>query len=187
MRSAHSTFIAVAAGLLLAVAARAQDTNVLKTEIELFEAQPDTVIVRGFDLVGAIDTPAGNLSVRNKESTEIGSGRKLFGLAIELQANGERVRAVVDYDELEAFVDGVNYLNRITPDASGQMSFEAHILTKSGLRLIAFSARRQGSIQFFLQFDELAPRISLSADQMNRLATLLGQARKSLDALRNGN
>ena len=40
----------IVAGCWLASAARAQDTNALKTEIGMFEAQPGVVIVKGFGI-----------------------------------------------------------------------------------------------------------------------------------------
>jgi hypothetical protein len=61
--------------------------------------------------------------------------------------------------------------------------FEAEYVTKSGLRIIAYSSRKQGIVLTFVQCRD-RPRISLTSEQMTQLESLIGQAKASLDALR---
>jgi hypothetical protein len=169
----------------LAVTSRAQDTtNALKTEIENFEAQTGTVIIKGFGQVGSVATGAGIVSVRCKESIEANSGRKEYGVGVEFASNQQRVFLVIDYDELDSFLAGINYLSKITYDATSLPGFDAAYATKSGLRVVAYSARRQGVIQIFLQFGD-TPRIPLASDQVAQFQNLIGQAKNTLDSLRN--
>jgi hypothetical protein len=63
-------------------------------------------------------------------------------------------------------------------------AFEASFTTRSGLRVVAFSAVRQGGIHTYLQFGD-APRISLASDQLAQFQNLIVQAKNSLDALKN--
>ena len=58
------SLILIAAVCLPAFAARAQDTNALKTEIGIFESQTGVVIVKGFGQVGFVSTGAAIISVR---------------------------------------------------------------------------------------------------------------------------
>jgi hypothetical protein len=172
---------------LLAFASRAQDTtttNVLKTEIENFEAQTGTVIVKGFGQGGSLTTAAGIISVRLKESIDVGHGSKLYGIAIELAAGQRRDFFIVDYDELDALVNGIDYLGKITYDASALPSFDASFTTKSGVRIVAYSAVRQGGIHTYLQFGD-APRISLASDQLAQFENLIAQSKSALDAMKN--
>ena len=169
----------------LVLAARAQDTtNAPRTEIELFETQTGTVIVKGIGPIGSMNIGAGIVSLRSKETTEIGTGRKLYGLVIEFAGgNQPRERAVIDYDELDSLLNGIDYLGKISYDVTALPGFEAGYATRSGVRIVAYSSRRQGGIQTFLQFGD-NPRIPLASDQMTQLHGLISQAKNSLDALK---
>ncbi len=185
MRTFKLTSIALTAGLLLAFAVRAQDTNTPPTDIQVFEAQTGTVIIKGFTAVGSVTAPTGTVSVRAKESDDLTTGRKLFGIAVVFESNQQREMAIVDYDELEPLVNGIDSLAKITSAASPMSAFEAGIATKSGLRVIAFSSQRKGTIQHFLQFNG-GQRIALMPEQLAQFENLISQAKTSLDSLRNG-
>jgi len=167
----------------LAFAARAQDTNALKTEIGLFEAQTGVVLVKGFSQIGSIATSEAVISVRCKETTSVATGRKDYGIAVEIALNQRRALAIVDYDELDSMLDGMNYLGKISYNVTALPSFEASYTTKSGLSFIAFSNKRQGGILTFLQYND-SPRIPLTLDQWNQLANLINQAKTTIDSLR---
>jgi hypothetical protein len=178
-------FALIVIGCSLAFASRAQDvTNAPKTEIENFEAQTGTVIIKGFGQGGSLTTAAGIISVRLKESIDVGHGSKLYGVAIELAAGQSREFFIVDYDEMDALVSSIDYLGKITYDASAMPSFEASFTTKSGVRIVAYSAVRQGGIHTYLQFGD-APRISLASDQLAQFENLIAQSKSALDALKN--
>jgi hypothetical protein len=168
----------------LAFAGHAQDTNIFKTDLEMFEAQTGTVIVKGFGEVGTISTSAGIISVRVKESMNVSTGARQYGIAVGFTGNDQSIeRLVVDYGELDSMLNGIDYLSKVTYDATTLPGFEAEYATKSGLRIIAFSSRRQGVILTFLQYCNL-PRIPLTSAQVTQFEGLIGQAKTSLDSLR---
>ena len=168
----------------LALMSRAQDTNILKTDIGIFEAQTGTVIIKGFEQIGSMSVGAEVISVRAKASSEAATGHKIYGLAIEFAGNDQpRERTFVDYDEIDSLLEGINYLNKITYDVTPLPAFEAVFTTKTGLRVVAYSARRQGGIQTFLQYGD-RPRILLTSDQMAQFYNLIEQARKVVDTIR---
>lgn len=176
--------ILVAAFCSLALASPAQDTNALKTGIGVFEARTGAVIIKGFGQIGSLSVGPDVLSVRCKESTDVSTGRKAYGLAIEIAGNPlPRERIFVDYDEIDSLLNGINYLSKITYDVTPLPSFEASYTTKSGLRVVATSVRRQGGIQFFLQYGD-EPRILLTSDQMTQLYGLIGQAKDNLTSIK---
>jgi hypothetical protein len=177
--------VLIAACCSLAFASRAQDsTNAPKTEIENFEAQTGTVIIKGFGQIGSLTASTGVISVRCKESTDANSGQKEYGIAVEFDADHLRERLIIDYDEIDSLLNGIDYLGKITYDATSLPGFDATFTTKSGLRIAAHSERRQGGIQCFLQFGD-APRILLASDQLAQFENLINQAKNSLDSLRN--
>lgn len=168
-----------------AFAARAQDTNnAPKTEIENFELQTGTVIVKGLGEVGSVTTSAGVISVRCKESIDENSGLKEYGIGVALASNQLRGFLVVDYDELDSLIRGLDFLGKITYNVTAMPSFDATFTTKSGLLIAAHSEQRQGAIQDFLQFAD-TPRIPLTSVQFSQFQNLISQAKASLDSLRN--
>ena len=159
-------------------AARAQDTNLLKTELGVFEARTGTVIVKGVGQIGSMSVGAATLAVRCKVSADATAGHKVYGLAVEIAGSDQsRERTFVDYDEIDSLLDGINYLDKITYDVTPLPSFEAYYTTRTGLRLVAYSARRQGGIQMFLQYCD-QPRIPLTSDQVTQFRNLIEQAKK---------
>jgi hypothetical protein len=173
----------IVVGCSLAFATRAQDTNALKTEIGIFESQTGVVIVKGFGQIGSVSTGAAVISVRCKESASAATGHKDYGIAVEIDVNQWRGLALVDYDELDALFNGMDYLGKITYGVTSLPGFEATFTTKSGLQLTSFGNKQQGGIRTFLQYDD-CPRISLASDQWTQLANLIAQAKTTLDSLR---
>jgi hypothetical protein len=178
-------FILIAICCSLAFASHAQDaTNAPKTEIENFELKPDTVIVKGLGEIGSVTTSAGVISVRCKESIDETSGLKEYGVGVALASNQLHGFLVVDYDELDSLIRGLDFLGKITYDATALPSFDATFNTKSGLLIAAHSEQRQGAIQDFLQFAD-TPRIPLTSVQFTQFQNLISHAKTSLDALKN--
>ena len=175
--------VLIAAACSLAFAARAQDTNALKTEIGLFESQTGVVIVKGFGQVGSVATGDAIISVRCKETLSAATGHKDYGIAVVIEANQSREHAIVDYDELAPLLNGMDYLGKMTYSATSLPAFEAAFTTKSGLQLIAHGDKQQGGIRMFLQYDD-GPRFPLASDQWIQLSNLINQAKTTLDSLR---
>ena len=168
----------------LALASPAQDTNTLKTDLGVFEARTGAVIIKGFGQIGSVSVGTDVISVRCKESTDVSTGRKAYGLAIEIAGNPlPRERIFVDYDEIDSLLSGINYLSKITYDVTPLPSYEASYSTKGGLRVVANSVRREGGIQTFLQYGD-DPRILLTSVQMTQLYGLIEQARNNLNSIR---
>ena len=170
----------------LACVAQAQVTNVPPTELEAFEAQTGTVIIKGAGQIGSLAIGNLNLTVISRESTDVGTSRKEYGVAVEMTENNQgTVRMVVDYDELDSLLNGLNYLAKIDYNVTTLPTFTASYTTKSGLRVGAFTSQRRGAIQFFLQDRSVnSVRILITPAQLAQFQTLIEQARKSLDSMR---
>jgi len=180
-------FILIAICCASPLASRAQvATNPPPTEIQNFELQSDTVIVKGFGEIGSLVTDAGVISVRCKESDNVMAGSKMYGIAVVLESNQSRNAFVVDDDELEALIRGLDFLDKISYDVTTMPSFDAEFTTRSGLRMAAHSERREGSIQLYLQFGDVA-RLPVTPEQFAQFKNLIGEAKKSLDITKSKN
>lgn len=174
-------FILIALCSALPLVSRAQfTTNAPATQIENFELQTDTLMVKGFGEIGSVSTDGGTVSVRCKDSSNVSINRNLYGISVALEVNEAHGSLVVDYDELDAFIHALDYLAKISYDVTPMPSFDAGFTTRSGLRIGAHSERRQGSIELYLQFDDTA-KIPLTPDQFTQFQNLITQAKSSLD------
>lgn len=183
----HKTCAALvlASGLFTSVV-RAQVTNVTFTELETFESQNGTVIVKGAGAVGSLSVGAINVTVISKQSKDVTTGRKEYGAAVEFQENNQPgARMVVDYDEMDSLLNGLNYLAQIDSTVTTLPTFAASYTTKSGFRVGAFTSQRRGAIQFFLQDRSInSARIFITAADLSQLRSLMQQAKQNLDSLR---
>jgi hypothetical protein len=171
---------------VLACAACAQDTNSLRTKIGLFEAQTGVVIIKGISPVGLVPLGAVQLSVGCKESKDVATGQKLYGLIIEVEGSQFAPEAaLVDDDEAESLLNAVNYLAKIGTDVTVLPGFEATYTTKAGLRVIAESLSKNGAVSDYLEIEPFS-RFVLSPVQMTQFAALVQQGLKSLDDLKAG-
>jgi hypothetical protein len=185
MRS--TLFLLTALCAMLPLAATAQSsTNAPATEIENFELQTDAVIVKGVSQIGSVATEAGTILVRCKESDNVTSGQKQYAIAITIENNQSRMALLVDYDELDTLIHGMDFLSKVTFNVTTMPAFDATITTRSGFRAGAKSERQQGSIQLFFQFADTV-RVPVTPDQFGQLQNLIRQAKTTLDTARSKN
>lgn len=187
MRQSKLLFAAVITALLTLRAA-AQSANPPATALENFERQTNTLIIRGYSLVGSITLGNDSLSVHTQAANDVTHGQKKYGITVDLNgktASGARGRLslAADYDELDSLSGSLDYLGKITWGATPLNSFEAGYTTKSGLRFSAHSSHRNSAINYYVQLGDY-PKISLSSDQLNQLKNLIVQAKSALDALK---
>jgi hypothetical protein len=167
--------------------ARAQDTNLPPTEFQCFIQQTNTVIVRGFTLIGSVSLGNATVSVHAQEGNDISHGQKKYAVTIALSETDQEGRRglsqVVDYDELDSLAGAIDYLGKVTSDVSQLNGFEASYATKSGFRIISHSDRKQGTVNLYVQFNGY-PRIAASSDQLNQIRSLIVQAKSTLDGIK---
>jgi hypothetical protein len=110
----------------------------------------------------------------------------MYAIAVVLESNQSRDAFVVDDDEMDRLMQGLDYLGKISYDVTTMPAFDASFATRSGLRIAAHSERREGSIQLYLEFGDVA-RIPVTPEQYAQFKNLIGQAKKSLDVTKSKN
>jgi hypothetical protein len=164
----------------------AQDTNSLNTRIGTFEARTGVVIVKGINPVGAIPLGAAELSVGCKQTRDLASSEKIYGLIIEVEGPQLPPEVVlVDDDEAGPLLNAVKTLGKVNNDLTTLSGYEASYTTRAGLRVIAESFRKDGAVQDYLKIEPYPP-LALSPVQMTQLASLLQESRENLDVLKVG-
>jgi len=188
MAKLDAKLIALAATTLLVGIGRGQITNfVPQTRLEAFETNTGTIIIKAGGLVGSVTANAGTLSVRCEAITDAGAGRTEYGLAIGISEPSGQIDStlLIDYDEIDSMLNALDYLNKVDWSVTPLPSFDAVYTSKGGLRLSAFSSRRNGAIEFAVRTMRVnrAP-VLLARDQVAQLREFIVQAKSKLDALR---
>jgi len=200
MRNFYITLV-VALGLsVMAVVAPAQDALVPEiepqaadaqtntpTKLEAFDARTGTVIIKGVALIGSIPAQGGTVFVRSKESKDVNTGQKEYGIAIGLkEGNRPEDTTILDYDELGSLLNGIDFLIKINRGVTDMPGFSAGYTTRAGFRVAAYSSNsRSAGIQAVLQGSHAnRTRILLAPDQLANFRSLVQQAKDNLDTLR---
>ena len=177
---------------LLAVASRAQDTNVFpevpQTRLEAFETNTGVVLIKGTAPIGSVSATGGVVSVRCKEDANASTGQKEYGIAISIATSPlQEDRTIIDYDELDSILNAIDHLNKIDRSVTSLTSFDAIYTTKGGLRIVAFSRNRSGTIEFAVRSSHTnSVPVSLSREEIAQFRNLIDQARHKLDLIRAG-
>ena len=190
MRRFIAVLVVVAGGPLLSGLVRAQETNgclpVPATKLEAFETNTDTVIIKATAPIGTVPAHGGEVSVRCREITDAGTGHRESGIVMDIELGGAmEAGLLIDYDELDSLLDGMEYLGKLDWSVTSLPDFQAVYTTKGGFRAGARGSRRTGNIEFDVRNTrENSPRLPLSRDQLGQLRSLVEQAKTKLDSLR---
>ncbi len=182
--------LALAEAALFRMPLIAQETNacapVPATKLECFETNTDTVIIKATAPIGSVQAHSGTVSVRCREITDAGTGHRESGIIIDIGYPGLAENStLIDYDELDSLLDGLDYIGRLDWSVTPLPSFSAVYTTKGGFRAAAFGSRRTGNIEFSAcSTRSIRPPLLLSRDQLGQLRSLVEQGKVKLDSLR---
>lgn len=183
--------VAILASSLLTNTSLAQEvyllnTNGPNTKLEAFEAQTGKTIVKGISQIGTVATTTAVVSIRCKESIEAGTGFREYGISIGIREdNREEETTLVDYDELESLLGGIEYLINFDVNATSLSSIHILFTTKGQLRISGFSGNRNpGNVQIAVSNQFTRSRILLTSVQLAELKIKILEAKGRLDVLR---
>jgi hypothetical protein len=165
-----------------------QTTNfVPQTKLEAFETNTGTVIIKAAGLVGTVSANNGSLAIRCEEITDTGTGRTEQGLVLGMKDVSTQLEStlLIDYDEIDSLLNGLDFLNKADWSVTTLPSFDAIYTSKGGFRMSAFSSRRNGTIEFAvrsLRFPTAS--MVLARDQVAQFRQFITLAKSKLDALR---
>ena len=186
------SFIFIALGLLCysgRAAGQEVDAPELepRTKLEAFEARTGVVIIKGYSRIGtASGLEGGSVEIETREFRD-DTGAKEYGIAVEVREEGmpERRRtALVDYDELDSLLRGLDYLGKIDSSATNLNRFEAEYRTKGELSVSAFSTRG-GAVTLAVSSGQFRRVTSLfRLEDLKAIRGLVIEAKNQLDAIR---
>jgi len=186
MNHAHLILAAIACMAALPFPAQAEETNSLpKSRLEIFEATTGSVIIRGTDEVGSVAGKFGLVTVKCKEARDATTNQREFGIAVTVRMNDQdEDTTVVDYDELDSVLRGLDYIAKADWSISSLSHFEAGFTTRSGLKLASYSSRRTGTIEAAVISNRiLRCRASLTMAQLAQIRVFIEQAKSKIELI----
>jgi hypothetical protein len=169
--------------LIAAAAASAQSTNGPRTQLEALECRTNALIVKGTFEVGTIACGAGGVAVGAKESTDMATGQKAFGIAVVVRGRGQDT-SYVDYEELDSLSKALAQMSATPWSQTALPQVEVSYTTKDGLRFAAANARGNTGMEAVVQSSRACVVSAyLSGPQLTALRNLIDQAKAKLDGI----
>ncbi len=159
-----------------------------KTKIEAFDAQQGTVVIRGFSNIGELKGVYGGVvSVESRELTHAATGRKEFGIAIDVKETSGLERqswSFIDYDEIDPLVNGIDYISKIDASVTRLDNFQADYRTKGDLLISTFSSSSGENLCSIESGQIGSPSIFLNVADLARFRRLIISAKTKLDSIK---
>ncbi len=163
-----------------------------RTKIGAFESRTGSVLIKGCSEVGSV-TGSGYVGIEIREFTDAASGKKEYGLVIEvkgLDRAGRSTRALVDYDELDGLLKGIAYVRKIDRSTTKLSDFEAIYRTRDGVKVTVFS-NTGGKIEAAVETGRylggtVGGSAFLSLQKLDELSALIVKAKAKIDEIREG-
>ena len=180
--------------LALAVPAMAQSEQATeaakpKTKLEAFVAQDGAVIVQGFSKIGEVKGQYGSsVTVESKEFTNASSGKKEYGITVQVQEKARLERehtSYVDLEEIPSLLKGLEYIEKVDKSATALENFQADYRTRGDLRISTFSTT--GGISVGVSSGTIGrTNAFLPLADLPRLRALIESAQATLAKIRGG-
>jgi hypothetical protein len=120
------------------------------TGLEELDTKSGAVIVKNYTIIGGVSGFGGTITVTGYEFVDTQSGRKEYGIGVELEESERAERAAlerlyVDYDELDSLIKSLDYIIRIEKSMTME-NFEAQYKTRADLTVTTFN-RTTGTLR----------------------------------------
>lgn len=158
-----------------------------KTKIEAFEAQSGSVLIRGFSQIGQLKGAyGGTVTVQSIEFTLAASGKKEYGISIDVGESGtlERSnRSFIDYDEIDPLLKGIDYVAKVDGSATKLANFQADYRTRGDFRVSTFSSPK--GIMTSVESGSIgSTSIFLTTSALGQFREIISNAKAKLDSIK---
>jgi hypothetical protein len=158
------------------------------TNLEELDAKTGDIIIKNYTVVGAVSGFGGTATVTGYEFVDTQSGRKEYGIGVELEESERSERATlerlyVDYDEMDSLIKSIDHIIRIEKSTTME-NFEAQYRTRSDLTVTTFN-RSTGSLRAAVSSGLMGRiRIGMTLGNLADFRKLIMDAKTVLDKTR---
>lgn len=159
------------------------ETQKQATKLETFQARTGIVVVRGYTTVGAV-RGMGAITVDARDFRDASNPKtRLTGVSITVKESGRLERestALIDSDEIESLLAGLDFISKATKDVTPLTNFEVEYRTKGDFRITVFnnpggelsaavSAGHIGKASAYIKLTQLSELRQLIIDAKSKL------------------
>lgn len=162
-----------------------------RTRLELLDRLQGTVIIKGFTRITTVEVRG--LRIDAVEMRELGKTPRYKGIVVSLREaqpigdNRQRIeesRAFIDYDEIDALLNAIDFISRIDETATKLAGFEGRYRTAGDLEIAVFRQTRSGNAVTLST--GICDRVTgmLSLDDLAKVKAMIQEAKGRLDEIR---
>jgi hypothetical protein len=176
---------------IIAFPVYAQSTDVstkdASTKIEAFSSRTGIVMIKGYQEVGSVGE-TGMVSIDAREYRNASNPKQAeYGVVFEVKESGRLERensSFVDADEIDALIQGIDYISGITKSITPLSNFEAEYRTKGDFSIVVFS-QSNGELGVAVASGRaVKTNAYLKISDLARLKELIRDAKKLIDKLK---
>lgn len=154
------------------------------TKMEALDSQVGAVLIKNSTYIGSVSGFSGIVMVTSYEFVDAGTGRKDYGIGVEIRETGKSERegrTFIDYDEIDALIRAMDYIIRIERSASME-NFEAQYRTRGEL-LVSTFIRPNGALQAAISIGYFRrAEIIIQPGKFADFRKLIADAKSTLDS-----
>jgi hypothetical protein len=112
-----------------------------KTKFETFTAKYGTVLIRGSIVAGTVSSQGGMVTTEAVQLTDASTKETTEGIVFHVVQGGyfrTPNLCVVDYDEVDSLLKGLDYVAKADPSITPLKSFEAIYKSRGGFQVFVF-------------------------------------------------
>jgi len=178
--------ILISASFSSAQPAQSQVKEQPKTQLEAFAAETGAVIIKGYTDIGKV-TGTGAVEVDCREFTNAQSGRKSYGMVINVKESGRLERndnSFIDFDEIPSLISGIDYIGKINKYVTKLQNFEATYTTKGDFAITIFN-NAKGELGIAVRSGRFGRASAyLTMQQLGQLRSLILSAKEKIESIK---
>jgi hypothetical protein len=160
-----------------------------RTKLEALEMKYETVLIKGFTRITTVEISG--IRIDAVEWRDTRNSARAAGIAISLREGAERPgerprenRALIDYDEIEPFINAIDTVSKVSETATKLTGFEARYKTLGDLELVVFRQTRSGNAVSITAgvCDKITTVLTL--DELAKFRAMLAEAKMRLDEIK---
>jgi hypothetical protein len=156
------------------------------TKLEALDTQIGAVVVKNYTYIGSVSGFSGIVMVTSYEFVDGQSGRKEYGIGLELRETGRSERdgrTYIDYEEIDALLRAIDYIIKIERSATME-NFEAQYRTRGEFAVATF-IRPNGTLQAEVSIGLFRKAgVNISLGKLADFRKLIADAKATLDKIR---
>ncbi|MFN2579327.1 MAG: hypothetical protein ABR607_16780 [Pyrinomonadaceae bacterium] len=157
-----------------------------RNKLEDFESRVETLLIKGRHWVGAVRAQNGLARVEATEIRDMTAATMASGAVVTIAPDGrtagEEIRALIDYDEIDALLKAMDTALKAGDGISRLSHFEVRYRTKGDFEVMVFKQMENNAIAAAIEggfFDR--SRLYLTIDDLTKLRWMISQAKDQLD------